>query len=1400
MNETVTLPREPTGDDDDEWMTETFYSHGPFDVTVTEITDNIVLEVDGEFYNMSDSTSDAAISVNSRTHTVELRNNSSLTITRPVPSGSADAGPDILRYHITSTQDEMHSPSGFEALDTIVELGAGESQTISKTESGHNLLAGSYTIEQIAAPDGYTLQLGDRDETVSPGEKGMFYINGNPGTLKLTAGGSENDGFIHSYVIERIKKESGDESVFNTRSETLESGKFVVVDNLPKGEYTITEHTINVNQRYTLNVTQTAERQEKSSGLSKTDTRKWIYFSLGNPNDPNFVVNSYKMDKFGPLYKGKNKLDNTYTYTAFAYAPVSSDGKIYTKDIKRYYREAGFQGGRTVTMSDAKEFDAPEIKKIGFAATGVSSSTPTSIGVKWYEYGIRTENFISANVYQTFTVDDRKQLTIMAPELPNPSAPGADDIVYYYTIANEDESFLQGVTYADGSPLPNEEDKSRNKRTVALLPGNSVELKLPAAGSYKILETIEGASAVGFEMEVKGHPFNTTETSTQLKVTVKNKRSLTISKPAVKKRDTRRYHFTVKGPNSFDKTINIGAGESSELIWLNEPGEYTIMPQNTELETYQLSYTDSGAIYGMVNGHTSSVTFTNTFSKDVYAYRYINEYYVKDPDGTYHHEGNSPIATVRGREGGEVYQASQIRKETNFNGLAYTHFDESYGWVDPLDPDISNGVTVDQKPRDRGSDPFTSKYQGVLVNGGTGVANTGNTQTPTRTLNYAPVASWDSAYVTTDAREIVILRYYRERNPIGHYQVIHEYYRRNDTGDHWEGQTQIEPRDGEIDVLYTAEKDVTLLPEFQPKGDKKYTYTWDGRARYGVTVQEQEGVRDDYTGQTKIYTVDTDWTSVKGTKEGDQIIILRYYRTPSKEGAYRIVHEYYYREEREGSDDVGEEDTSVGGTEDTPEEETPEEPFSAEGLDEGMEESGEGSETTDSQGYEALFDANAGITMQKVTEEEDPPPLPEPENILPAMEASGAPVQEASDPPPDPESSNAQPVFEEMGEDLPASEAIEPVLKASGTPLLLEDDEGQADPSGSEKTEEPLTPNEDDEPSDFIADDEFQNFRAAAEPSITDEDELDSTMEKEELIELYADTDEETGEETGDPSDDGQSFAGTLVTDGRFSYTFEGRREIQEYTALLGTTYKGSKEDYILNFAPEEDGEEYYYTNYDIVYGMSAIRDDNSYGEYNYIPDKEWASAKENGEDIIIIRYYRSDDEPYTPPEEPDNPPEEPDNPPEEPDEPPRKPKDPDDPPKEPETPPEEPETPPEEPETPPETPETPPEEPETPPETPEYPTELPDPNDPNSPEEITIIGPNGVPLTYIKFWDPEKEEWVYLPEDEIPLAPMDGTPQTGDEAQPVLWGVLCAASLGAVWAMLPRNRKKRSIRRNRQR
>ncbi len=158
---------------------------------------------------------------------------------------------------------------------------------------------------------------------------------------------------------------------------------------------------------------------------------------------------------------------------------------------------------------------------------------------------------------------------------------------------------------------------------------------------------------------------------------------------------------------------------------------------------------------------------------------------------------------------------------------------------------------------------------------------------------------------------------------------------------------------------------------------------------------------------------------------------------------------------------------------------------------------------------------------------------------------------------------------------------------------------------------------------------------------------------------------------------------------------------------------------------------------------------------------------------------FTNSKDPNNPPTDPKDPPTDPKDPPTDPKDPPTDPKDP---PTDPKDPPTDPKDPPTDPEDPPKDPENPPTDPENPPENPEnpgYPTELPDPNDPDSPDEITIWE-DGVPKTYIKVWDPENEEWIYVPENEVPL----WGPRTGDTSLRELWTVLSVLSLSGLAAL----------------
>lgn len=262
------------------------------------------------------------------------------------------------------------------------------------------------------------------------------------------------------------------------------------------------------------------------------------------------------------------------------------------------------------------------------------------------------------------------------------------------------------------------------------------------------------------------------------------------------------------------------------------------------------------------------------------------------------------------------------------------------------------------------------------------------------------------------------------------------------------------------------------------------------------------------------------------------------------------------------------------------------------------------------------------------------------------------------------------------------------------------------------------------------------------------------------------DDDEEADEEVS-------GFHGTLSSDSQYTYTFEGRRDVvAKIPATGGTRFTANDVQRLLGFS----GNNYQYNS--AVYGRLNTSVDEA--PYVFIEGKADAVATEKGDEIIILRYIRGDNpQPPSPgpgtdpdpgpgpgpgPDPGPKPTPTPDNPP---DEPPEEPKEPEEPPVEPENPPVEPEEPPVDP-------------PVDPPENPGYPTELPDPNDPNSPDEITIWE-DGVPKTYFKVWDPENEEYVYLQEEDIPLSWLDATPKTGDNSMTTLWAALAALSLGGL-------------------
>lgn len=231
------------------------------------------------------------------------------------------------------------------------------------------------------------------------------------------------------------------------------------------------------------------------------------------------------------------------------------------------------------------------------------------------------------------------------------------------------------------------------------------------------------------------------------------------------------------------------------------------------------------------------------------------------------------------------------------------------------------------------------------------------------------------------------------------------------------------------------------------------------------------------------------------------------------------------------------------------------------------------------------------------------------------------------------------------------------------------------------------------------------------------------------------------------------SFNGTLDFDNGYSYRFEGAQNIESRQAKLESTHIVDE----VSQKPKYNSKDYTY--HSAVYGEATLT-----GTYDKIIGKQWATATEDGTQIIILRYFREADDDPKPPENPGG----------DPGKPPKDPEDSEEPPKDPEesgtpTDPNDPDPPPQLPKKPSDTPEKSPK-----PENPGYPAELPDPNDPDAPDSITIWE-SGVAKTYIRVWDPDKEEWVWILDEDVALA---NAPRSGDDSTPGLWIFLTATSL----------------------
>lgn len=1203
---------------------------------------------------------------------------------------------------------------GTEISRPDVTVGAGETK-----ELGTGLPQGQYTITKLRSADGFSVLVGERSIDVEAGKSGVVHINGSDSKLSIKAPDSV-DGIsrTHHYHISGVTIKG--ELV--SRDVDVRSGETAIVDHLTEGDYSVkVSGTYDGVKGYTIKFPETISEKRGGSYkvISTTTAIKKGYVLVGGDYIDNLT--------YGPLFDSNGKrLDNTVKYK-FIYGAINPDDVSKTKlwGMSNYAKGGVSDNPVNLTGKEKDIVRMPYDNKLHIGTKEVSSSKASSMRVSWIEYTrLETERFIKnpAADDNLVTIDERGWISLSKVADADPLG---KKVAYYYTITDANGANITGFTVTDshGNAITNPTDKDGT--TVMLRAGESVKIEGLHKGNFHIEEMVEPLPVMGFTVKLEDTTKTVTSPEGIINIEILGTRPVYISRPGKPEDDNRReytYNIYEYGKGEPVKTIKLLSGGTTTVQGqtgsMLPPGRYQIKAMDDQVVGFDVTFSDSSSLVSDYIKE-ATVAFTNQINEVKASYHVIHEYYLENDDGTYTFEGASPVYTKNcdGKHNDKVgHLSNEVHLLDVHGGHTYTHIEnggDAYGKV------------VSWRTGSAGKDVSLSEeekkhvYNGLYINDWKGSSAEGTYQyayVPLDNMKFAEAVTHQEAEQNGGA-QIIILRYVRKDIPDEHgkYNIIHVYYQRTNNGDMWEGSRELEKVDaGRLTndnryITYDADSVEKKLRFVPISGGMEYPYVYAGAAygRIGKSDNIGGSIGENSVGEGKEYRKDDTMSNVKATEEGDQIIILRYYRG----GAYNVVHEYYYQEEADFGGDSGEAEEEIpgeaagGGTMpiadanslsgNDPSDSVGDGSMSA---GNGMADPGGSLNHENDADVESEFSAKYSVSGNNISEVG---------NVRQRKENS---VSDNNLPEPD--FGNCVDRVEKSAEEYSSEDTN------SGISIDVVR-EGENDVSGNN-------------PPAF---DEDSNIFTGNSMTVSGND-----PDVEAEVAAYSDKIQtREGEE--------DSFGGTLTDSDKYIYTFEGNREIVPYSADLESRHEAKEVEKENSFRPPDD-EQYTYVFKDAVYGYV---EDRSVGTYRVAPYKTGVTATAQEDEIIILRYVRGDgvkepEEPVIPeiPEEP-NPPgggggggggDDPD-------------------------------------------PTPPPEEQEIQ-EVPELPTELPDPNDPNSPEKITIWE-DGVPKTYVKVWDSAKLEWIYIPEEEVPL--WGNSPGTGDENRLGFWVVLAAGSLcGLIW------------------
>ncbi len=1193
------------------------------------------------------------------------------------------------------------------------------------------LKRGEYIVKELKAPEGFAVTVGPRIANVEAGKIGSVHINGDYGAITITAPGTLGSNDAYYYTIKR------DGNVYE-RAIRVKAGEAYKLEHLPRGMYTVTEYRDN-NTGYQVLVPQTIEipveknikRVESGTGKN-VDVYRLFYTIPKSVTYAKLRIN-FPYDKDGP---DRGTPCVACIKGCYVQAPTTIKGFIFNGKVGYPKNWSNYSLLPGKVYLKIRSSDAP----IRWVKITLTECTET------------INDFLCESEQPcTKTIDSRGWMEI-SKEVDN--SEGAENVTYYYTLKDEDKNIVTVTDYTitdeAGNSVATGSITDKADTTVMLKAGQRVRLNGLKEGSYEITESLHQNSPAAFEMMVEEEEKNTTGANAGFNLEVLGERTLTIKKP--KGEDGgRTYDFNIfkadeNGNYEWDggkkinpvETITLHAGESDGTFVL-QPGKYLVEASDDGDAGFSITFSDSSTVQ-VFQGSVPTVTITNAFTRNRGAYRVIHEYYLRDSDDHYTYEGSSALSTMYGELDGVVHDSGEVTKYRVFNGHTYNYMEDmdAYGIVEKQAALAAAGGR-------------TSTSSNAASSGGQG-QNTGNRPENATSSNATPsnVRLKNNGNKQRNASSGGAMLLGRE---FGRQAYSYSSHGENATSSNAVDRSPIPSGASGFDGSAAVKKEVLS----DGAGTDEASTKGASSARAAREPDENgiltEGYGDDASHHYK-YQPDDGMASVVNTEDGSQIIILRYYRNDTPEiitGSYKVIHVYYLRDKHgshwEGSSVM--ESVDVGQLTDI-------EKFKKHEAKDVGKETNPTNFSVDGTYYTYTYDT---AVYGKVTQSENTDPYPGEGNAgegwhyEPDSKMRGAYATPEGD----------QIII------LRYYRELEDSVVTNGFYNVVHE--------YYFRNKEHLSEDFDDKPG------------TNAIPETEGDLETEGIPEGDKMAPAAFRTVSEPLEGQADAA-----FGGTLVNTDEYVYTFEGRTDIEHISAPLDGRYTKADVEEKLVYTPDGSQEAENYTYYNVGYGRKADTG------YECISNKQWAAATEQGEEIIILRYYRQGEDEPEEPDVPDKPkPEEPNDP---------KPEEPNDPK------PEEPSTDPSQPKpslpsgggggggsTP--TPTTAPSPDAVPTPAPiveevtepaNDPDSLPDPNAPNSPERITIWE-GGVPKTYVKVWDSQNNEWVYLPESQVPLIGRM-MPKTGDHSKTGLWALLFLGASGSICLLkiISMRKKKQEI------